>query len=45
MRKIKKLKISKVYDLQNSSRSNFYKKILFPNSNVNIWYSSVTHDD
>ena len=30
MRKIKKLKISKVYDLQNSSRSSFYKKILFP---------------
>lgn len=42
MRKIKKLKISKVYDLQNSSRTNFYKKILFPNSNVNIWSSSET---
>ena len=42
MRKIKKLKISKVYDLQNSSRSSFYKKILFPNSNVNIWSSSET---
>ena len=35
MRKIKKLKISKVYDLQNSSRTNFYKRILFPNSNFN----------
>ena len=42
MRKIKKLKISKVYDLQNSSRTNFYKKILFPNSNVNVWSSSET---
>ena len=37
MRKIKKLKISKVYDLQNSSRTSFYKKILFPNSNFNTW--------
>ena len=42
MRKIKKLKIFKVYDLQNSSRTNFYKKILFPSSNVNIWSSSET---
>ncbi len=42
MRNIKKLKISKVYDLQNSSRTSFYKKILFPNSNFNIWSSSET---
>ena len=42
MRKIKKLKISKVYDLQNSSRTNFYKKILFPSSDVNTWSSSET---
>ena len=42
MRKIKKLKISKVYDLQNSSRTNFYKKILFPSSGVNTWSSSET---
>ena len=42
MRKIKKLKISKVYDLQNSSRSSFYKKILFPSSNFNTWSSSET---
>ena len=42
MRKIKKLNISKVYDLQNSSRSSFYKKILFPNSNFNTWSSSET---
>ena len=42
MRKIKKLKISKVYDLQNSSRTSFYKKILFPNTNFNTWSSSET---
>ncbi len=42
MKKIKKLKISKVYDLQNSSRTNFYKKILFPNSDANVWSSSET---
>ncbi len=42
MRKIKKIKISKVYDLQNSSRTSFYKKILFPNSNFNTWSSSET---
>ena len=29
MRKIKKLNIQKVYDLQNSPRTNFYKRILF----------------
>jgi len=42
MRKIRKLNISKVYDLQNSSRTSFYKKILFPNSNFNTWSSSET---
>ena len=42
MRKIKKLKIFKVYDLQNSSRTSFYKKILFPSSNYNTWSSSET---
>ena len=42
MRKIKQLKFSKVYDLQNSSRTSFYKKILFPNSNFNTWSSSET---
>ena len=42
MKKIKKFKISKVYDLQNSSRTTFYKKILFPNSNSNTWSSSET---
>ena len=40
MRKIKKLNINKVYDLQNSSRTSFYKKILFPNTNSDKWSSS-----
>ena len=30
MREIKKYNFSKVFDLQNSSRTNFYKNILFP---------------
>jgi len=42
MKDIKKYKFVKVYDLQNSSRTSFYKKILFPNSNLNIWSSSET---
>ena len=42
MRKIKKLSVVKVYDLQNSSRTSFYKKILFKNSNLNKWSSSET---
>ena len=42
MRKLKKLNFDKVYDLQNSSRTNFYKKILFPKSNYNQWSSSNT---
>jgi len=42
MKDIKKYKFIKVYDLQNSSRTSFYKKILFPNSNLNIWSSSET---
>jgi len=42
MKKIKKYNFVKVYDLQNSSRTSFYKKILFPSSNLNIWSSSET---
>ncbi len=42
MKKIKKNKFTKIYDLQNSSRTSFYKKILFPNANLNIWCSSET---
>ena len=42
IRSIKKLNIKKVYDLQNSSRTNFYKNILFPKSDLNFWSSSET---
>jgi len=42
MRTLKKLSIQKVYDLQNSSRTKFYKNILFPNANYNSWSSSET---
>jgi len=41
-RQLKKLKFEKVYDLQNSSRTKFYKNILFPKSNSNKWSSSET---
>jgi len=42
MRKIKKLDFQKVYDLQNSSRTKFYQRVLFPKSNLNKWSSSET---
>ena len=42
MRSIKKLNIQRVYDLQNSSRTKFYQRVLFPNSNSNKWSSSET---
>ena len=42
MRTLKKLKLKKVYDLQNSSRTKFYKNILFSKANFNIWSSSET---
>ena len=42
MKTIKKYKFSKVYDLQNSKRTSFYKKILFPKSDLNTWSSSET---
>jgi len=42
MRTLKKLNIQKVYDLQNSSRTKFYKNILFPKANCNSWSSSET---
>ena len=42
MRTLKKLNVQKVYDLQNSSRTKFYKNILFPKSNYNTWSSSET---
>jgi len=42
MRSIKKHSFSKVYDLQNSSRTSFYKKILFPKTTSNVWSSTET---
>jgi len=42
MRNIKKYKFTKVYDLQNSSRTAFYKRILFPNASKDIWSSTET---
>ena len=39
MRSIKKLNIQRVYDLQNSSRTSFYRKFIINNSN---WSSSET---
>ena len=42
MKIIKKYKFSKVYDLQNSSRTSFYKRILFPKALKDIWSSTET---
>ena len=42
MRNLKKLSIQKVYDLQNSTRTKFYKNILFPSARFNTWSSSET---
>ena len=42
MRDLKKLNFSKVFDLQNSSRTNFYKNILFPKADKIVWSSSIT---
>ena len=48
MRELKKHKFSKVFDLQNSSRSTFYKNILFPKAGYETWSNSHTtlpHDE
>ena len=42
IRTLKKLNIKKVYDLQNSSITKFYKNILFSKANFNTWSSSET---
>ena len=42
MRELKKYKFTKIFDLQNSSRTNFYKNILFPKANKETWSSSLT---
>ena len=41
-RTLKNFNFQKVYDLQNSSRTTFYKNILFPKSKFNTWSSSET---
>ena len=42
MRELKKYSFSKVYDLQNSSRTAFYKRVLFPKATKEIWSSTET---
>ena len=42
MRELKKHKFSRVFDLQNSSRTTFYKNILFPKASYENWSSSHT---
>ena len=42
MRELKKYNFLKVFDLQNSSRTNFYKNILFPKADKIVWSSSIT---
>ena len=42
MRELKKHNFSRVFDLQNSSRTNFYKNILFPKVDKLVWSSSIT---
>jgi len=42
MKNIKRYDFFKVYDLQNSSRTAFYKKILFPKATKDTWSSTDT---
>ena len=42
MRELKKHNFVRVFDLQNSSRTNFYKNILFPKATNETWSSSMT---
>ena len=42
MRELKKHNFLKIFDLQNSSRTNFYKHILFPKADKIVWSSSIT---
>jgi len=42
MSELRKHKFSRVFDLQNSSRTNFYKNILFPKVDKTVWSSSIT---
>ena len=43
MKNIKKYNFSKVYDLQNSSRTAFYKKILFPKATKDTGHLLIQH--
>jgi len=42
MRNLKKFNFQKIYDLQNSSRTTFYKNVLFPKAKIDKWSSSGT---
>ena len=42
IRNLKNFNFQKVYDLQNSSRTTFYKNILFPKAKFDKWSSSET---
>ena len=42
MKTLKKFEFKKIYDLQNSSRTTFYKNILFPKAELSTWSSSET---
>ncbi len=42
MKELKKYNFLKVFDLQNSSRTSFYKNILFPKANKDTWSSTKT---
>ncbi len=42
MKNLRSYNFVKVFDLQNSSRTSFYKKILLPKANYEIWSSSTT---
>ena len=41
-KRLPKYNFLKVFDLQNSSRTNFYKSILFPKAGKEVWSSSFT---
>ena len=42
MKTLKKFDFKRIYDLQNSSRTTFYKNILFPKAKLSTWSSSET---
>ena len=42
MRELKKYNFLRVFDLQNSSRTSFYKSIIFPKANKDTWSSTKT---